>query len=134
MAFGDRNPTKIREWQQRSRKPLARSQMTRTAAKPKRQAVSPASPEQRAKVRDQRCIVCGRDGVTPMHVIDRSLGGDDDPLAVVPGCADCHRAYDEQGLDLSPYLEPNHRAEAAYAVELIGLERAYRRITNAGRG
>ena len=133
MAFGDRNPTKIREWQQRTRKPLARSQMKRTAAKPKRQAVSPASPEQRAKVSDQPCIVCPAEHTHPAHLIDRSIRGDDDPRAVVSLCPEHHRAYDELGLDLSPYLEPNHRAEAAYAVELIGLERAYRRITNARR-
>lgn len=97
-------------------------------------AVSPASPAQRAKVAGRSCIACGRGGCHPAHLIDRSIGGDDNPLAVVPLCPGCHRGYDEEGLDLLPFLEPDYRAEIAYAVILVGIARAYRRITNAGAG
>lgn len=94
--------------------------------------MSPASPAQRAKCAGEPCVVCGtRRGTHPVHLIDRSLGGDDDPRAVVPGCRRCHRAYDEGGLSLLEHLEPGHRRELAYAVELVGLISALRRITNA---
>jgi hypothetical protein len=66
-----------------------------------------------------------------MHLIDRSLGGDDDPRAVVPACWRCHRLYDEGRLSLLEHLERRYRAELAYAVELAGLLGALRRITNA---
>lgn len=94
--------------------------------------ISPASPEQRAKVKDRACIICRRFAghCHPAHLIDRSIGGDDDPRAVVPLCAADHRAYDEQGFDLLPYLEPNYREELAYAVECVGLLNALNRITN----
>ena len=49
----------------------------------------------------------------------------------MPGCRRCHRAYDEGGLSLLEHLEPRFRAELAYAVELVGLLAALRRITNA---
>lgn len=93
-----------------------------------------ASREQRVKVRDQFCAVslnCSGQ-VQPAHLIDRSLTGvgQDDARAVVPLCARHHRAFDEEGLDLSPYLEPRFRVECAYAVERVGLWRALRRITN----
>ena len=65
-----------------------------------------------------------------MHLIDRSLGGDDDPRITVPGCRRCHRLYDEGRLSLLEHLESSHRAELAYAVELVGLLAALRRITN----
>jgi hypothetical protein len=80
--------------------------------------------------------VCGRDRfeatIHPAHLIDRSLTtvGQDDPLAVVPLCAEHHRAYDELGLDLSSYLEPRFRDEQAFAVARVGLFSALRRITN----
>jgi hypothetical protein len=66
-----------------------------------------------------------------MHLIDRSLAGDDDPRAVVPGCWRCHRLYDEGEISLLEHLEPRYRAELAYAVELVGLLAALRRITNS---
>jgi hypothetical protein len=100
-------------------------------AKRRAQGVSPASMEQRRKVKGRACIVCRRGGnCHPAHLVDRSLGGDDDPRAVVPLCPDDHRAYDEGDLDLLPYLEPHFREEVAYAVELVGLMKALRRITN----
>lgn len=97
----------------------------------RRKAISPASPAQRLKVREAgRCLICGMPNVVPMHVIDRSLGGCDDPLCVVAGCGQCHRSYDEGDLDLLPFLEPAFRAEQAHAVMHLGMARALRRITN----
>jgi hypothetical protein len=89
-----------------------------------------ASPAQRKKVRLVPCIRCGRDGVHPAHVIDRSLGGDDDPRAVVPLCPECHRLYDVGAISILEHLEPHYRVELAYAVELVGLITAIERITN----
>jgi hypothetical protein len=107
------------------RTPLARKPSTL-----KRGPVSPASPGQRAKVTDRACVVCAHGPSTPAHLIDRSLGGDDDPRAVVPLCFRCHRAYDDGTLSLLEYLEPRFREELAYAVELVGLLGTLRRVTN----
>lgn len=93
--------------------------------------ISPASPAQRERIRGRVCVVCGSELVHPAHVIDRSIGGDDDPRAVVPLCPPHHRAYDdEKSLDLLPHLEPHYREELAYAVQLVGLVAALERITN----
>lgn len=89
-----------------------------------------ASPAQRLKCRDADCIVCGQPGCDPAHVIDRALGGGDHQNDVVPLCRGCHRAYDTGALDLLPHLN-GHRTEQAHAVRLVGLEAAYRRITNS---
>jgi hypothetical protein len=127
-----RDPAKQREWARRS-KPLSRGAGPARRAEPRRrQAVSPASPAQRKKVAELDCIVagCERTGCHPAHLIDRSIGGDDDPRAVVPLCGEHHRAYDSEGLSLLEHLEPGHRAELAYAVELVGVVAALQRITN----
>lgn len=127
------DPAKQRAWRERS-KPLARGagMQQRSTAPRRRQAVSPASPAQRAKVAELECLVtgCSRTDCHPAHLIDRSIGGDDDPRAVVPLCGSHHRAYDSEGLSLLEHLEPTYRAELAYAVELVGLVRALQRITN----
>lgn len=93
-----------------------------------RRAVSPASAAQRLKAREG-CRVHGKacGNADPMHVIDRSLGGCDDPCCTVPGCRAVHDAYDNGRFDLLPYLSI---AEQAHAVAHVGIERARRRITN----
>jgi hypothetical protein len=98
---------------------------------PRRGAVSPATPTQRAKVRDRACIVCDAHPCDPAHLIDRSLApsAGDDSRAVVPLCRRCHREYDDGQLDLLPHLEPRWREEIAFAVEAVGLLSALRRIT-----
>jgi hypothetical protein len=67
-----------------------------------------------------------------MHLIDRSLttDGQDDPLAVVPACFECHRAYDDGRVDILPALEPWFRDELAFAVARVGLLTTLRRVTN----
>jgi hypothetical protein len=102
-----------------------------------RRAISPATPAQRARVKDQACIVFGPAGcwcdgpVQPAHLIDRSLApaAGDHPLAVVPLCARHHVLYDDHKLDLSPYLEPHWRESVAWAVGAVGLFGALKRIT-----
>jgi hypothetical protein len=68
--------------------------------------------------------------VQPSHLIDRSLGGDDDPRAIVPLCPQHHREYDDGFLSLVEYLEPYYREEVAYAVLTVGIVRALERLTN----
>lgn len=89
-----------------------------------------ASKAQRDKVRFMHCAVCGIAGCDPAHVIPRSLGGTDDPRAVIPLCRKHHGMYDTGKLDLLPFMEPLWRSEQAYAVSLVGIEAARRRITN----
>jgi 5-methylcytosine-specific restriction endonuclease McrA len=95
----------------------------------RRSAVSPASPEQRAKVAGRACLVCGMRPVDPAHLVPRSLGGCDQPDCVVPLCRPCHRAYDQGQLDLVPWLEPRFRTELAHALLHVGLFRLLRRVT-----
>lgn len=89
--------------------PLAR----KTA--PKRAALSPASPAQREKIKDQACVVCGAPATAPMHLWPRGKGGCDDPLCVLPACWLCHRTYDTKRLALLPHIVKRHRAEIAHA-------------------
>lgn len=84
----------------------------------KRAAISPASPEQRAKVREALSIVSGLEGCDPAHLLPRSLGGCDDALCVVPLLRAEHRAYDTGELDLLPYLlKAGCYAEIAHCIE-----------------
>lgn len=89
--------------------------------------MSPASSLQRAKAREG-CRVTGAQHADPAHVVDRSLGGCDDPLCVVPLSRIVHDAYDRGEVDLLPYLS---YAEQAHAVEHLGILRALKRITGS---
>ena len=116
--------------------PLQRkTPLKRTASKPRRKSVSPASPAQRTKTASMGfCVVCGQEGsayspLTSMHLIDRSLGGCDDPLCTLPAHKKCHDAYDLHEVDLLKKVEPRFREEQAHAVGHIGIAGAYRRLT-----
>ena len=117
------------------RTPLVRRTPLKTSParpRPKRRPISPATREQRNKVRDCLCVSCGSLGpCDPAHLIDRSLcpSGGDDPRAVVPLCRFCHTAYDDHRLSLLEFLEPHYREEIAFAVERVGLVTAYKRLT-----
>lgn len=89
--------------------------------------VSPASAPQRAKAREG-CRVHGEacGGHDPAHVIDRSLGGCNDPACVVPLCRFMHELYDRGDFDLLPHLSLQ---EQAHAVGHVGIIRALTRIT-----
>jgi hypothetical protein len=117
--------------EQRKEERMAKKLPKRMPRTPQR-AISPATSEQRALVKDRACVVCGRQPCDPAHLVDRSLAplAGDDPRAVVPLCrATHHREFDEGQLDLSAYLEPHWRESIAWAVEAVGLFPALRRIT-----
>lgn len=87
------------------------SLVTRAPVKIKRTAISPASPEQRAKKAAGASIVSGAvTGLDPAHICPRDLGGCDDPLCVVPLTREEHEAFDNadprtgRRLDILPYL------------------------------
>ena len=81
------------------------------------------------KTAGSACIVCLQTkGLTPAHLVPRSLGGCDHPDCVVPLCWKHHRAYETGRLDLVPHLEPDWRIEAAHAVLHLGLAGALRRL------
>lgn len=115
-----------------TRRPDAARKVTRGARKQKaaQRSISPATPQQRDKVRERACIVCTDGPCHPAHLIDRSIGGGDDVLDVVALCPTCHRAYDDGQLSLLEHLEPHWRTELAAAVERVGLVAALNRITN----
>jgi hypothetical protein len=114
---------------------VKRSELKRGSGPRRRTPLGHCTPDQRERVRDRACIVCGEyaGDCHPAHVIDRAAVNAncaDDVRAVVPLCPMCHRAYDAGLLDLSPHLEPHWRDAVAWAVEAVGLFRALRRITN----
>jgi 5-methylcytosine-specific restriction endonuclease McrA len=80
--------------------------------------------------REGLCRVCARKGVDAAHIIPRSRvkpGIGEDERNCCPLCRTCHAAFDQGRLDLLPFLT---REEQSYAVELVGLFEAYRRISN----
>ena len=115
----------------------ARKPLKRTTSQRRRQAVSPAGPQQRQKVKGEVCIVsgCHSDECAPAHVIDRSLLPDRDhePLRVVALCSTHHRQYDEgrngKRLNLLPDLEREASVELAHAVQHFGLLSTLQRVT-----
>jgi hypothetical protein len=96
--------------------------------RPARGAMS-ASPAQRAK-KAAGCRLHGAACGTPdaAHVVDRSIGGCDDPLCAIPLCRVLHEGYDRHELDILPLLTYE---EQAHAVGHLGLLRALNRITGS---
>lgn len=109
------NPDKVRAFNRRARENSTSSR--------KRQPISPASPAQRAAVKDRGCIVCAEVPVDPAHLLSRSVCPDqaDDARAVVALCREHHRAYDLGEIGVLEFLEPYQRVELAFAVERFGL-------------
>lgn len=70
----------------------------------KRKPFTPASRDQRSKVRDRPSIVSGQGPCDPCHLVSRAQGGCDHPDCVVPLTRAEHRAFDDGKLDLLPYL------------------------------
>lgn len=85
----------------------------------------------RQKVEDEgRCRICGTNrGLEAAHIIARSstkaARGYDDPDNIVPLCREHHQQFDLRQLDVLPVLSFE---EQARAVELVGLERARKRV------
>jgi hypothetical protein len=69
-----------------------------------RRPISPASEEQRAKVKNALSIVSAKGPCDPAHLWPRSKGGCDSADCVVPLLRTEHRAYDDGRLDLLPAL------------------------------
>lgn len=115
---------KVAEFVQRGRR---NSTSTR-----KRRSISPATPQQRARVKDRDCIVCGGTPVDPAHLLSRSVcpDGADDPRAVIALCRRHHREFDEGGLSVLEHLEPSQREELAFAVQRFGLISTLEFVTN----
>ena len=90
------------------------------AARSKPTRISPASRQQRFKIRGLVCVVCGCNYEThldPAHVVSRALGGCDSADCVIPLCREHHRAYDAGTLDLSLHLTGTHVTELTHALE-----------------
>jgi hypothetical protein len=89
----------------------------------------PASPQQRAKVRFLRCLVCDRAPVDPAHLVPQRIGGCGHPDCVIPLCRTHHRLYDHGRLSLAPYMGRAFRKERAHAhlhASAAALKRALR--------
>lgn len=78
--------------------------LKRESAQPRRQRISEASPEQRAKVAVQVCAVCSSDRCDPAHLTPRGFRGCDHADCVIALCRVHHRQFDDGALDLTPYL------------------------------
>lgn len=102
------------------RSPLKRHTPLKRTSKPaKRRTISPASPEQRVKVRDAVSIVSAQGPCDPAHLWPRGRGGCDHADCVVPLTREEHRAFDAGELDLLPYLQTypvGMRPEVAHAL------------------
>lgn len=76
--------------------------------------------------REGECRLCGaRDGLTPAHVVPRSLGGGMSEFDTVPMCVSCHGRFDRHEIDT---LHALTYAEQAEAVRVLGIERARERF------
>ena len=88
----------------------------------------------REKVQSEggECRRCGLIGADAAHIIPRSrVPGPEamDPLNCIPLCRPCHTAFDHGRLDVLGLLTVD---EQLFAVGLVGLGEAYRRLTRAG--
>jgi 5-methylcytosine-specific restriction endonuclease McrA len=89
-----------------------------------------SEPRKKVDSEFQRCRVCGGPYAEAAHLIPRSRVGPPAGEAqanVVPLCRRHHRAYDEGGFDLLPFVTP---VEWAYAVSLVGVVEAGMRLSN----
>jgi hypothetical protein len=105
--------------------PKRTTSLSRSAKKNStRTTFTPASKEQRAKVRELACVVCGKDifeqTIHPAHLTPRSKGGCDAAECVIALCAYDHRRFDDGELDLLSVLTaswPAYRPEVAHMLE-----------------
>lgn len=97
-----------------------RTGISRTAIEPARWL--PASPAQRLKVIESRCVVCGRTRVDAAHLVPQRLGGCQSPDCVLPLCRTHHRLFDTGQLALVLYLGPKQKPELAHALRHFGEE------------
>lgn len=114
-------------------------------AKRSRQAISPASPAQRRKVRELGyCIACRKPAsedraIDPAHLCDRSKGGCDHEDCVTGLCRTfrrdgCHDLYDDGKLDLLKVIAerwPAEKAEWQHMAEHLNPVEALEQLANA---
>jgi hypothetical protein len=87
----------------------------------KRRPISPASPQQRGKVKTHVCVVCQADHCDPAHLAPRSMArGCDEADCVIALCRAHHTLFDSGELDLLPHLSNRGfaRRVGAHAVAL----------------
>lgn len=93
----------------------------------KRKGFTPASSEQREKVRRRGyCRGCGGMDIPldASHNVPRGLGGCDSEDCITPLCRRCHTAYEQGKLDVLPFLTLEEQAHAVWHLGIIGaLER-----------
>lgn len=115
--------------------PLQRhTSLRRDSSRLKRSPLGHCTPEQKARVADLACLVCGEHvgDCHPAHVVPRGVLPQeiaDDVRAVVPLCFEDHLLYDNDQIDLSPHLEPRWRDSVEWAAGAVGLWKAVRCIT-----
>lgn len=114
----------------REEKPKATSTLNRSTP------LGHATEEQKRRVADKVCIVCGQwlNACDPAHVVPRghpkmSDVAADDIRAVVPLCRHDHNRFDDGEIDLTPYLEPAWRDSQEWAAGAVGLASALRSIS-----
>jgi hypothetical protein len=127
------------------RTPLARTgPPRRTKARQRLGPISPASPGQRAKIRNAtHCLACGQERseyrtLDPAHLVPRGSGGCSDPDCVVPLCrtidGGCHRAFDDtRTLDLLKVIQdrwPAEVREVAHMLAHVGPVGLVQRLAN----
>jgi hypothetical protein len=117
-------------------KGLKRTQMERKPSRLKKTPLGHCTDEQKERVANRVCIVCGKhfNECQPAHVIPRghpkmSQTAADDVRAVVPLCLYCHWDYDHDLIDLLPHLESAWRDSQEWAAGAVGLATAFRAIT-----
>lgn len=110
--------------------------LNRSSRKPRRSPLGHCTPEQKERVANQVCIVCGEhfNACQAAHVVPRGhpkMGAvaADDVRAVVPLCNEDHRSFDEGKIDLLPHLESAWRDSQEWAAGTVGLASAMRSIT-----
>lgn len=110
---------------------MKRTQMQRKPSKLKRTPLGHASPEQKAKVAREGARLSFFDepwDTMPdaAHVTPRAIGGCDNELCVIGLHRKQHKLYDEDKLDILPYLTLE---EQAHAVSHLGILGALKRTT-----
>jgi hypothetical protein len=118
-----------------------KSQMERRPSKLKHTPLGHTTDEQKLRVADKVCIVCGKwlNACDPAHVVPgghpkMSDVAADDVRAVVPLCRHDHNRFDDGENDLTPYLEPAWRDAQEWAAGAVGLASALRSISGERAG
>lgn len=122
---------------ERSKRRLARrTELPRSSSRLKQTPLGHTTAEQKARVADKSCLICGDylGRCHPAHVVPRghpkmSEEAASDVRAVVPLCPIDHRLYDDGDVDLLALLEPEYRDSQEWAAGAVGLASAVRSIT-----